>query len=68
MIFLNDQRVDFCGTLEELLKKQGYNIHAVAVLVNDEVIKKDQWSCYQLKDNDRVDVVAIMGGGALYEF
>lgn len=47
-------------TLVDDLKMTG---QAMAIAVNRQVITRQKWSEYQLKDNDQVDVVRAIGGG-----
>lgn len=44
---------------------QGLNItsKAMAIAVNMQVIKKEQWGDYQLKEGDEVEILDFVGGG-----
>ena len=36
----------------------------VSVQVNEEFVDRDEWNSIQLKENDEVDFLYFMGGGA----
>lgn len=37
----------------------------VSVQVNEEYVDRDEWNSIQLKENDEVDFLYFMGGGAI---
>lgn len=37
----------------------------VSVQVNEEFVDRDEWNSIQLKENDEVDFLYFMGGGAI---
>lgn len=37
----------------------------VSVQVNEEFVDRDEWKSIQLKENDEVDFLYFMGGGAI---
>lgn len=51
-------------TLENFLILQGYNIQRIAVERNDEIVPRENFSEVMLDDNDIIEVVHFMGGGA----
>ncbi|HCC69234.1 MAG TPA: thiamine biosynthesis protein ThiS [Nitrospiraceae bacterium] len=50
-------------TVEGLLKSMGIEPMRVAVEVNLEVIKKQNYKEHLLKDKDSVEIVSFIGGG-----
>ncbi len=52
-------------TVAELLRSMDIQIRPVglAVAVNEEVVPKSAYADYILKENDRVEIVNIVGGG-----
>ncbi len=50
-------------TLAELLEQLGLHERRVATLINDEIVKQDARSLTQIKENDTIDVIAMVGGG-----
>lgn len=51
-------------TLETFLISQGYNIQRIAVERNEEIVPRETFSEIILDDNDIIEVVHFMGGGA----
>lgn len=47
----------------DILEKYNYSLDAVAVLVNDEIVKKDLWKNFQISNGDKIEVVGFVGGG-----
>jgi sulfur carrier protein len=50
-------------TIPDLLKELGINPDRVAVEVNLSIIKKADYSAYNLKEGDAVEVINFVGGG-----
>ena len=50
-------------TISELLIEMGATGKRVAVEVNQEIVPRSEHSRYQLKNDDRVEVVQAIGGG-----
>lgn len=50
-------------TLHALLEQSGCAAMKVAVEINREIIPKSQHATYQLKPDDRVEIVHAIGGG-----
>ncbi|AIS52017.1 thiamine biosynthesis protein ThiS [Thermoanaerobacter kivui] len=63
MIKVNDKEMDFNGSVKELLLSLGLNLNACAVLVNGEIVKRESWEDFRLKDGDFVEIVSFVGGG-----
>lgn len=63
MIRVNDKEMDFCGNVLELLLTLNLNPQTCVALVNGEIVKKDQWEGFLLKDGDYVEIVSLVGGG-----
>ncbi|EES89693.1 sulfur carrier protein ThiS [Helicobacter canadensis] len=49
--------------LLELLKEYKIEQKSVAIAVNLEVIKQDQWKNYTLKNGDVIECFTFLGGG-----
>ncbi len=47
----------------ELLQEYRIETKSVAVAVNLEIIKQEQWDSYLLKENDVIECLTFMGGG-----
>ncbi|MEJ5227900.1 sulfur carrier protein ThiS [Thermodesulfovibrio sp.] len=50
-------------TLMELLEELSINPQRVAVEVNLEIVRKDRFSEYKLKEGDSIEIVNFVGGG-----
>jgi len=62
-MLVNDMELKYNGNIKELLLKLEYSLEKIAVLVNGELIKKEDWEKYYLKDEDYVEIVSLVGGG-----
>ncbi len=52
-----------CETLLALLEECGFRCEFVAVEHNGEVVKRDEWSAFKLKERDKFEVVQFVAGG-----
>jgi sulfur carrier protein len=50
-------------TIAELLQELEINPQRVVVEVNLEIIKRDRFSEYKIKDGDSIEIVNFVGGG-----
>ena len=50
-------------TLEELLRERGLGQARVATAVNEEFVAAAERPVHELKDGDRIEIVAPMQGG-----
>jgi len=51
------------GTLGALLKELGADPARVAILVNERVIRREDRDAVRLKEGDRLEILAFVGGG-----
>ncbi|MEB3217796.1 MAG: sulfur carrier protein ThiS [Nostocales cyanobacterium 94392] len=49
--------------LPDLLIELGYNPRLVAVEYNGEILHRQYWEQTKIKQNDRLEIVTIVGGG-----
>lgn len=64
MITLNGKEKDYREiTITELLEKEGLAGVRVAVELNDQIIRKNNFENVIVKDMDKVEVVSFVGGG-----
>ncbi len=63
MIFVNGKKEKNYDNLEELINAFNYNKKNIAVLVNDKIVKKEDWKDFKINDNDRIEIVGFVGGG-----
>ena len=66
-IMLNGQEKSLTAplTISTLLQDMGLGERRVAVEVNREIVPRSRHNEFQLKDNDRVEVVFAIGGGGM---
>lgn len=50
-------------TIEQLLNSKKITPGAVIVVVNSEVVKRELWPDFVIKEEDQVEVIRIVGGG-----
>lgn len=58
-----EETIDQQISILELLDVKGIKKEAVAIELNDQIIKKSDYDSVVLKDGDRVEIVSYMGGG-----
>ncbi|EIK78797.1 thiamine biosynthesis protein ThiS [Bifidobacteriaceae bacterium NR019] len=65
MLKLNHDTVDYVENenLLELLKREGYDSTFVAIEVDGELVKRKDFETFIIKDNAKIEVFSIMGGG-----
>ena len=49
--------------LPNFLEQLGFNLRLVAVEYNGEILHRQFWSGTQVQQDDRIEVVTIVGGG-----
>ncbi len=50
-------------TINELLKELKILDKTMAVAVNMNIVKKDEWDKYKLNENDKIEALNFVGGG-----
>lgn len=50
-------------TVMELLKELNINPQRVVVEVNLEIVKRDRFTEYKIKEDDSIEIVNFVGGG-----
>jgi sulfur carrier protein len=63
--FLNGQEY-FCKrqlTLSDLLNYFNYKLSLLVVEYNNFICPKDKWGKIYIKNNDKIEIVTIVGGG-----
>ncbi len=65
-IRLNGKKEVLAGGLSiaELLKEKNIRPEVVTVELNEQIINRDNFTSTYLKDNDAIEFVYFMGGGA----
>jgi sulfur carrier protein len=64
---INGKRVELKGPtpLLDYLEQLGVNPRAVAVEHNGEIIERAAFESVTLRDDDRIEIVRMVGGGAI---
>lgn len=63
MIAVNGEKLDFSGTVTELLGVLGYGEKRVAVELNKNIVPKAEYENTVVSDGDRLEIVRFVGGG-----
>jgi len=50
-------------TVQDLLDELEINDKVMAAAVNMDVVKKENWSTFELKEKDKVEFLQFVGGG-----
>ncbi len=57
------QSLEIKQSIDELLQDKGYNGKLVAVALNGEFLAKTNYATTEIKDGDKIEIVAPMQGG-----
>lgn len=63
MIMVNGEKLDFSGTVTELLVVLGYGEKRVAVELNENIVPKAEYENTSVLDGDKLEIVRFVGGG-----
>ncbi|MDE5834467.1 MAG: sulfur carrier protein ThiS [Ruminococcus sp.] len=63
MITVNGEKMDFSGTVAELLNVMEYNGKRVAVELNENIVPKAEYENTAVSDGDKLEIVRFVGGG-----
>lgn len=63
MITVNGEKLDFSGTVSELLDVMGYNGKRVAVELDENIVPKAEYENTSVSDGDKLEIVRFVGGG-----
>ena len=65
MVHINGEDVNAAGkTLQAYLAENDFEEGTFVVECNEEIIHREDYALYVLKDGDVVEIVQFMGGGA----
>ncbi len=64
-LIINGENLKFSDnlTLLEVIHKLDIENKVMAVAVNTEVVKKQNWNSFKLKESDKVELLNFVGGG-----
>jgi thiamine biosynthesis protein ThiS len=65
-VFVNGESRELSGTpsLAELITQLDLPATRIAVELNREVVRRNDWSGTMLNEDDRIEIVHFVGGGA----
>ena len=65
MIKINGEEKEFNKetVLEALLTCNNFDISRIAVIINDDIIPRNEYKNKIVKDEDNIEVVSFVGGG-----
>lgn len=64
LIVNGEAKVCRANTIQELIDELGIESKVMAAAVNMNVVKKELWSSHALCENDKVEFLQFVGGGA----
>lgn len=63
-MLVNGKKMDFGKiTILELLKNLNLDMNKVVIEVNLEIVSKESYSEYILNQEDRIEIISLVGGG-----
>lgn len=63
MITVNGEKMNFSGTVSQLLEVLEYNEKRVAVELNYNIVSKSKYVNTEISDGDTIEIVRFVGGG-----
>jgi thiamine biosynthesis protein ThiS len=64
-VYVNGEQREFSSTsLAELITQLDLPVARIAIELNREVVRRSEWGSTMLKDEDRIEIVHFVGGGA----
>ena len=65
-VYVNGELREVKGTvsLEELVTQLELPVARIAIELNRDVVRRSEWQSTMLKDDDRIEIVHFVGGGA----
>ena len=65
MIKINGEEKEFHKEiiLEKLLENNNFDTSKIAVILNEDIVPKDEYKNKVVKDEDIIEVVSFVGGG-----
>ena len=63
-IVVNSKEIDSRSTfISELIEELGLKDRVMAVALNMEIVKKDEWQTTKIKEGDNLELLEFVGGG-----
>lgn len=64
LIINGEKKESHAKTIQELIDELSIESKVMAAAVNMNVVKKELWESHQLCENDKVEFLQFVGGGA----
>ena len=58
-----DRDVDDNLTVDALILVLGIKVKVMAIAVNMDIVKKEDWNTHLIKENDKIELLHFVGGG-----
>lgn len=58
-----DRDIDDNLTVEALILVLGIKVKVMAIAVNMDIVKKEDWNTYIIKKDDKIELLHFVGGG-----
>jgi len=58
-----ERRVPDGATIADILRSLKVEEQVMAVAVNGEIVKREEWESYRPKEGDRIEFLTFVGGG-----
>ena len=58
-----DRDVDDNLTVDALILVLGIKVKVMAIAINMEIVKKEDWNTHLIKENDKIELLHFVGGG-----
>jgi len=58
-----DRDIQEDSTIEALISTLGIKVKVMAIAVNMEIVKKDDWGSFIIQDGDKIELLHFVGGG-----
>ena len=64
-IYFNGQKyiLSRTKTLANLIQYFNYTTEILVIVYNDQIYNKETWNKIKLLDNDKIEIITIVGGG-----
>lgn len=64
-IIVNGEEKNFSenSTLQSVITELKVEEKVMAAAVNMEIVKKDEWNSYVIRENDKLELLQFVGGG-----
>lgn len=63
MIILNGKKIKNPKTIANLIKQRKLKSSGICILVNGNILPRERWKEFKIKDGDKIEIVGFVGGG-----